>query len=45
MIVNSEMNARMRTMRTSPPRCRDDRGIIYLVDRGPRFDVVEFERG
>lgn len=23
----------------------DDRGIIYLVDRGPRFDVLEFNRG
>ncbi len=22
----------------------DDRGIVYLVDRGPRFDVLEFKR-
>ena len=22
----------------------DDRGIIYLVDRGPRFDILEFDR-
>jgi hypothetical protein len=23
----------------------DERGILYIVDRGPRFDVVELERG
>jgi hypothetical protein len=23
----------------------DDRGLLYLVDRGPRFDVVELTRG
>lgn len=23
----------------------DDRGLIYLVDRGPRFDIVELNRG
>ena len=23
----------------------DDRGVIYVVDRGPRFDVLEFNRG
>jgi hypothetical protein len=23
----------------------DHRGLLYLVDRGPRFDVVEFTRG
>ena len=22
----------------------DDRGVIYLVDRGPRFDILEFKR-
>jgi hypothetical protein len=22
----------------------DDRGVIYLVDRGPRFDILEFDR-
>ncbi len=23
----------------------DDRGLIYLVDRGPQFDILEFKRG
>lgn len=23
----------------------DDRGVIYVVDRGPQFDVLEFKRG
>ena len=22
----------------------DDRGVIYVVDRGPRFDILEFDR-
>jgi hypothetical protein len=22
----------------------DDRGVLYVVDRGPRFDVLEFKR-
>jgi hypothetical protein len=23
----------------------DSRGLLYVVDRGPRFDILEFKRG